>query len=472
MTTPTGLIRRDAAAGAGAGIAGGLVFGAAMASLGTLPNVASIVRSDIAAVGFGVHMAIAATIGAGFGIFVAHQQANASETLFWGLIYGGFWWFLGPLTLLPLLIGQPVAWDLVSAQTLLPSLIGHLFYGSTTALVFVAFRARAGDRHWPGFGTALRGVAAGTVVATLLYPIVNQTSGSAMGRLVVVGALAGLGYPLLFTSRREGTGPAVIRGTAYGFLWWIVAALTVEPLLRDGALDWSLGAASSAVDLLPAYLLLGAGIAFVFTVLGGLARWLFVDDVRTLRVESPGARGLRATGYGALAGLAGGLVFTVVIVLVDALPMVARLVGMRTPAAGLVVHLVIAQIIGVTYALLFRRRSFDLGSGIGWGVSYGFLWWVLGGLTLLPILSGEAPQWTAAGVAAAFPSLVGHLAYGAALGVVYYRLEARADPWWISRSEVEAARVAAQREQTLGSAPALWGLTVLIALTIPVLIGG
>ncbi|MDQ3454594.1 MAG: hypothetical protein M3513_03785 [Actinomycetota bacterium] len=61
-----------------------------------------------------------------------------SETLFWGLIYGGFWWFLGPLTMLPLVLGKPLAWDLANAQALLPSLIGHLFYGATTALVFVA----------------------------------------------------------------------------------------------------------------------------------------------------------------------------------------------------------------------------------------------------------------------------------------------------------------------------------------------
>ena len=470
MTSPS--LVRPAAAGAAAGIAGGVVFGAAMASLGTLPTVASIVRSDSVAVGLAVHMGIAATVGAGFGLFVANQHVRRSETLFWGLIYGGFWWFLGPLTMLPLLLGKPLAWDLANAQALLPSLIGHLFYGATTALVFVAFRRDAGGGQRPRLGTGLRGVAAGLTVATLLYLGFDRMAGIPLGWLFLVGTLAGLGYPLLFGARGEGSGPAAIRGTAYGFLCWIVAGLTLPPLLRDGALNWSREAAASAVDRLPAYLLLGAGIGLVFTWLGGLARGLFVDDVRMLRVESPGARGLRATGYGALAGLAGGLVFTVVMVLVDALPRVAGLVGAQAPGAGLVVHLVIAQIIGVSYAVLFRRRSFDLASGIGWGVSYGFLWWVLGGLTLLPVLAGGEPQWNAAGVAAAFPSLVGHLAYGAALGAVYYQLEARANPWWITRSEFEAERVVALRDQTLGSAPALWGLTALIALTIPVLISG
>ncbi|MCU1687468.1 MAG: hypothetical protein JWQ81_8207, partial [Amycolatopsis sp.] len=32
------------------------------------------------------------------------------------------------------------------------------------------------------------------------------------------------------------------------------------------------------------------------------------------------------------------------------------------------------------------------------------------------------------------------------------------------------ARVEARRDQTLGSAPALWALTVFVALTVPVLI--
>jgi hypothetical protein len=51
-----------------------------------------------------------------------------------------FWWFLGPLTLLPLLARRPVAWDLGDARAVLPSLFGHLFYGAVTAVVFVMLR--------------------------------------------------------------------------------------------------------------------------------------------------------------------------------------------------------------------------------------------------------------------------------------------------------------------------------------------
>jgi hypothetical protein len=106
----------------------------------------------------------------------------------------------------------------------------------------------------------------------------------------------------------------------------------------------------------------------------------------------------------------------------------------------------------------------------GGGVSYGFLWWVLGNLTLLPVLLGEAPRWGAAALAESCPSLVGHLAYGAVLGLVYQRLEERVSPWHRSRSEAAAVRAAARHEQTLSAAPALWSLTACVALLIPILV--
>lgn len=468
------LLRRGAAPGAIAGLAGGLVFGAAMSSVGTLPSVASLVRSDSATVGFALHMLIAAVIGAGFGVLVARQPARAGESVFWGLLYGAFWWFLGAQTLRPLLAGEPVAWGLDRAQSLLPSLIGHLFYGAVTALAFVALRPDSTDIKAPTgsrLGRVARGLTAGAASAALLYTLAGPPPGAPpLTELTAIALLSGACYPLLFTAGREGTGPALVRGTAYGFLWWVLAALTVPPLLRGRPLGWSHQDAAAAAQQLPPYILLGAGTALLFTWLGTLSRAIFADDIRTFPRTASGGRGFRAACYGAAAGIVGGLVFTGVMISVGSLSDVARLMGSTAPSTGLITHLLIAQLIGITYAALFRNRGFDLLSGLGWGISYGFLWWVLGALTLLPLLVGDPLRWDARSMAAAFPSLVGHVAYGAALGVVHHWLETRTNPWWATRSRVEADRVAALREQATGSAPALWGFTALVALVIPLLV--
>jgi uncharacterized membrane protein YagU involved in acid resistance len=464
-------LRRGAAPGAIAGLAGGLVFGAAMRSAGTLESVASLVRSDSAGVGLALHMLIAAVIGAGFGVLVSGQRARTGESLFWGLLYGGFWWFLGAQTLRPLLAGDPVAWGTAEAQSLLPSLIGHLYYGAVTAVVFVALRPDAAAPARSRLGPVARGLAAGAVSAAGLYAVTGPVDGAPpLAEVLPVALLAGACYPLVFTARQEAAGPALVRGTAYGFLWWVLAVLTVPPLLDGRRLDWSHQDAAAAADQLPPHLLLGAGTALVFSWLGALSRSIFTDDIRRLPRMASGGRGFRAAVYGTAAGVVGGLVFGGVMIAVGSLSGVAELMGSTAPSTGFVTHLIIAQLIGITYAAIFRRCSFDVVSGVGWGVSYGFFWWVLGALTLLPVLTGDAPRWDAAAMADAFPSLVGHVAYGAALGVVHHALEIRENPWWAVSGQVEAERVAARRQQALGSAPAIWGFTTLVALVIPLLV--
>lgn len=100
----------------------------------------------------------------------------------------------------------------------------------------------------------------------------------------------------------------------------------------------------------------------------------------------------------------------------------------------------------------------------------GFFWWILGPLTLLPILLGTMPCWTPDVAGALISSLVGHLAHGAALGATFYLLEARHNPWWIFHSEADAIRVERRREQVLTSAPALWALVIIVALTLSVVL--
>ncbi len=198
---------------------------------------------------------------------------------------------------------------------------------------------------------------------------------------------------------------------------------------------------------------------------------MFADHLGHAQQEGVGAAGLRALGRGLISGLVGGLLFTVIMVQIGFLPTVATLVGSTSPLTGFIVHLLIANLIGMSYGLLFQRQSYDVGSALGWGLSYGFVWWLIGPLTLMPVLLGGPPQWTLSAAAAAFPALVGHLAYGAGLGVAFYLLEARYRPWWVSRSQAEGARLARRQAQIMSSAPAVWVLVVVMALILPVALG-
>lgn len=474
------------ASGALAGLAGGLVFGAAMTQLGVLPSVASLVRAESAVVGFIVHMLIAAVIGAGFGILVGRQRPGAGETLFWGLSYGAFWWFLGPLTLMPLLLGGSLTWDVPSAQAAFPSLLGHLWYGVSAGLALVLIRLRQGAAvEALSRGALLRGALAGLAGGWLLKVLLDGQDPSvpltAMATaeppvwaglvVLLIGVLAGLGFAILYPRPADGSGPWLVRGSLYGFCWWVVGPLTLVPLFRGFGLTWSLETARAEFASLVGFLLFGAAMALSYQWLDTLARVLFSDVIGGPDEEGVGVQGLRAIGRGVLGGLVGGLLFTVVMVRVGFLPAVASLIGSTSPVTGLVVHLLIAVLVGASYGLLFRRQSFDVGSALGWGVSYGFFWWIFGALTLMPILLGVPPRWTVAVAGGLTASLVGHLAYGAGLGITFHLLEARYSPWWIPVNQAAAVRSARRRDQVLTSAPAVWVMVAVIALTLPVVLG-
>ena len=471
--------------GALAGLVGGLVFGAAMTQWGLLSTIALTVHTTSVVISVIVHLLTAVILGAAFGILVWQQRSGAGETLFWGLVYGIFWWFLGPLTLMPLLLGEELAWDVHTAQVLFPSLVGHILYGAVIGLAFALLRRQGRDEERVSRGSLLRGALAGLMAAGLLGAMLDSQGQllalAAMmdeaSRLVAwlitlgIGLLSGLGFALLYPRPTAGVGPGLIRGMVYGFLWWVAGALTLLPSLNGHGLAWSASEARDGFATWPGYLLFGAAVAFFYQALNALVRLLFSDDIGSPDEEGPGTRGLQAIGHGLQAGLVGGLLFTVVMVQIGFLPQVARLIGATSALTGFIVHLLIANVIGATYGLLFRRQSYGIGSALGWGVSYGLLWWILGSLTLMPMLLGAAPEWTAEIAAQAYPALVGHLLYGAGVGISFYLLEQRSNPWWISRTQAEARRVAQRQEQVLTAAPALWTLAVAIMLTVPIILG-
>lgn len=118
---------------------------------------------------------------------------------------------------------------------------------------------------------------------------------------------------------------------------------------------------------------------------------------------------------GALGGLLGGLVFGIMMQMMDMLPMVAMMVGSESIVVGWGVHLVISVALGIGFGVVSVRGLDSWGAGIGMGVSYGAVWWVLGALLLMP-LRMSMPVFVINTMA--WQSLMGHLIFGAVLGAV------------------------------------------------------
>jgi uncharacterized membrane protein YagU involved in acid resistance len=140
----------------------------------------------------------------------------------------------------------------------------------------------------------------------------------------------------------------------------------------------------------------------------------------------PGAAAtLTHLAYGVAGGLAGGVVFGVLMQAWDMMPMVAQLADSDAVGVGWLLHLAISVCIGAGFAALFATWAARPLPAALIGLAYGLVWWVVGGLLVMPARLGmdvfvlDTTAWR---------SLAGHLAYGLALGVVYAALARREHP--------------------------------------------
>jgi len=132
---------------------------------------------------------------------------------------------------------------------------------------------------------------------------------------------------------------------------------------------------------------------------------------------------------GIVAGLIGGIIFGIMMQMMTAptpeggqmpmMAMVAKVVRSDSVAVGWLYHLFNSAVIGGIFGWLLGTRSHTFGAGLGWGAVYGFAWWIMGGLILMPLLLGMppfAPLQMAPMRPVAMGSLAGHLIYGVVLG--------------------------------------------------------
>ena len=148
-------------------------------------------------------------------------------------------------------------------------------------------------------------------------------------------------------------------------------------------------------------------------------------NVSGTRVGSAEGTLTQRLGAGALAGLVGGVVFGAMMGMLGMLPMVAGLIGSKEAGVGLILHLVFSAIIGAGFGLSFGNRATTLGQGAIWGGLYGFIWWLLGPLLIMPSMMGMGPQFGMALAPPMLMSLIGHLIYGVLTGLVYPRISQR-----------------------------------------------
>jgi hypothetical protein len=139
-------LSRALVAGGLAGIVGGWAFGQWMEKAHFFPLIAGLVGSASPSVGKSLHFLFAVIIGATFGLLFQRDVRGYGSSAGWGLAYGIFWWFLGPLTLKSLLQAQKPDWSLAHGQELFGSLIGHIVYGLIVGIIYAAL-----DKLWVGF---------------------------------------------------------------------------------------------------------------------------------------------------------------------------------------------------------------------------------------------------------------------------------------------------------------------------------
>lgn len=138
----------------------------------------------------------------------------------------------------------------------------------------------------------------------------------------------------------------------------------------------------------------------------------------------------------AVAGLVAGLVFGAMMHMmlapmpgggqVPVIAMIGQIItGTPDVTIGWLYHLFNSAVIGAIFGWLLGTRVRGYGSGLGLGAAYGFGWWILGGLILMPVLLGMpafAPLMMPEMQIVAMGSLIGHLIYGLILGGLYVAL--------------------------------------------------
>jgi uncharacterized membrane protein YagU involved in acid resistance len=124
---------------------------------------------------------------------------------------------------------------------------------------------------------------------------------------------------------------------------------------------------------------------------------------------------------GAIAGLAGGVVFGIMMGMMGMLPMIGMLVRQDSAAVGFIVHMAISAFIGIVYRVAIDRIANTLPLALIGGVVNGVVWWILGALLLMPLMLGMSEMVLVVGQDQ-WLSLLGHIIFGMVAALVVFAL--------------------------------------------------
>src|SRR5499427_8258432 len=239
--------------------------------------------------------------------------------------------------------------------------------------------------------------------------------GTPLTHELAVGAAFGLAFALLFDRRATSAGAGLIWGLAVAFLMWLVFPAGVGPLYSRGFHSMpALGDARDQFPLLVGYLVcLGMPVGLVLGIRNGMRATASVSQFNWTR----------AMVAGGLAGVLGGTIFDRWMSAGEYFPLLSGISQLPSRGTSLLLQFLIALLMGVIFGLLFQRDVRGYGSCMGWGIGYAILWWFLGPMTLLPIVSRSPLDWSSDAGSAVFGSLVGHILYGLILGVSYATID-------------------------------------------------